>query len=116
MITIDSTTHRSQAHKKRPPEDNPPTAIIFHTGEGDSAADDIHELTHSGKSSHYYVTRKGKIFQFVDDSRRANHAGPNHYLNRPDWDDFSLGVETEHNKKQNWPQVQLDAISALFKH
>jgi len=115
MLDIDGTTHRSKAHRKRPGGDRP-NAIVLHSGEGDSAKADIDTLTHTTSSSHYYVTRKGKIFQFVDDSRRASHTGPTRYLGETGWNDFSLGIETEHNKKQNWPQVQLDAIAALTKH
>lgn len=116
MVDIDATTHRSKAHSNRPAGVRP-DAIVFHTGEGDSAADDINALTKSKKkSSHYYVTRKGKIFQFVDDSQRANHAGPNLYLGSNNWNDFSIGMETEHNQKQDWPEVQLDAIRALLRH
>ncbi len=117
MLTIDRTSHRSKTHGPRPSGDNPPNAIVFHTGEGDSADDDIHELTKSAKaSSHYYVTRKGTVFQFVDDSQRALHAGPTRYLGRADWNDFSVGIETEHRKGQTWPQAQLDAIAELLKH
>lgn len=116
MVDIDTTTHRSKAHGNRP-AGVLANAIVFHTGEGDSAADDISALTKSAKkSAHYYVTRKGKIFQFVDDSQRANHAGPNLYLGTDAWNDFSIGMETEHNHKQDWPQVQLDAIRELLRH
>jgi len=115
MLEIDSTTHRSKAHRKRPGGDRP-NAIVLHSGEGASAAADIDTLTHTTSSSHYYVTRKGKIFQFVDDSRRASHTGPTRYLDEAGWNDFSLGIETEHRKGQTWPQVQLDAIAELTKH
>lgn len=115
MITIDSTSHHSAAQKKRP-GNIAPNAIVLHSGEGASASADIHELTHSpSASSHYYVTRTGKVFQFVDDARRASHTGPTRYLNETGWNDFSLGIETEHRKGQNWPQVQLDAIAELTK-
>ena len=90
MLDIDSTTHRAKAHGTRP-GNIPPNAIVLHSGEGDSAADDINALTKSQKkSSHYYVTRKGKIFQFVADARRAQHTGPTRFLGETGWNDFSL--------------------------
>jgi len=114
MLDIDRTL-RSKAQRKRPGDD-PPNAIVLHSGEGESAANDIDFLTTStSASSHYYVTRKGKVFQFVDDSRRASHTGPTKFLNETGWNDFSLGIETEHLKGQNWPQAQLDAIAELTK-
>jgi hypothetical protein len=116
MVDIDRTL-RSVAQRKRPAGDDPPNAIVLHSGEGASAAADIGFLTTSPKvSSHYYVKRNGKIFQFVDDSRRASHTGPTRYLGRAGWNDFSLGIETEHRKGQTWPQVQLDAMAELTKH
>ncbi|HEU4560229.1 MAG TPA: peptidoglycan recognition family protein [Longimicrobium sp.] len=117
MVAIDTTSHRSRAQRSRPPGGNPPNAIVFHTGEGASASADITELTQSTRaSSHYYVTRAGKIFQFVNDSRRASHAGPTRYLGERNWNDFSIGIETEHRKGQSWPQKQLDAIAELLRH
>lgn len=114
MLEIDSTSFRAKAQRKRP-GDIPPNAIVLHSGEGDSAAADLDTLTTTTSSAHYYVTRKGKVFQLVDDSRRASHTGPTRYLGETGWNDFSLGIETEHNSKQNWPQVQLDAIAELTK-
>jgi len=115
MLDIDRT-RRSKAQRKRPAGDDPPNAIVLHSGEGESAANDIDFLTTStSASSHYYVTRAGKVFQFVDDSRRASHTGPTKFLNETGWNDFSLGIETEHRKGQTWPQKQLDAIAELTK-
>jgi hypothetical protein len=115
MLDIDRTL-RSKAQRKRPAGGDPPNAIVLHSGEGDSAASDISELTTSASASaHYYVTRKGQVFQFVDDSRRASHTGPTKFLGRAGWNDFSLGIETEHHKGQNWPQPQLDAMAELTK-
>jgi hypothetical protein len=114
MLDIDQT-HHAVSQRKRP-GNVPPNAIVLHSGEGASAEADIDFLTTSGSaSSHYYVTRKGKVFQFVDDSQRASHAGTTRYLDEAGWNDFSVGIETEHHKGQTWPQVQLDAIAALTK-
>jgi hypothetical protein len=114
MLDIDQT-HRAVAQRKRP-GNVAPNAIVLHSGEGDSAAADIAFLTTSAEASaHYYVTRKGKVFQFVDDARRASHAGTTRYLDETGWNDFSLGIETEHRKGQTWPQPQLDAIAELTK-
>lgn len=117
MVDIDTTTHHAKLQSARPSGGNPPNAIVLHSGEGASASADIHELTLTKKaSSHYYVTRAGKIFQFVPDDREAFHAGPTRYLGQKDWNGFSLGIETEHRKGQDWPQVQRDAIAELCKH
>lgn len=114
-MEIDSS-RRAKAQRSRPPGGNPPNAIVVHSGEGDSADADIDFLTTSSKaSSHYYVTRAGKVFQFVADSRRASHAGPTRYLGERDWNGFSIGIESEHRKGQSWPQKQRDAIAELLR-
>jgi hypothetical protein len=115
MLEIDSS-RRAVAQRKRP-GNVAPNAIVLHSGEGASAAADIGFLTTSSSaSSHYYVRRNGKILQFVDDARRASHTGPTRYLDETGWNDFSLGIETEHRKGQTWPQVQLDAMAELTRH
>jgi len=113
-LEIDGSIHAVAQRKRK--NGQLPNAIVFHTGEGTASGDISVLTTTTGASSHYYVRRSGKILQFVDDLRRASHAGPTHYLNEKDWNEFSIGIETEHRDGQSWPQAQLDAIAALMKH
>jgi hypothetical protein len=111
---IDVTTKRSPNHG---PRTAAISAIVLHTGEG-TRASDLHELTRTDRpkrvSSHYYVDRAGGILQLVDDAREAWHAGESHYIGSTNWNAFSIGIETEHARGQNWPAVQIDAIRWLI--
>jgi hypothetical protein len=111
---IDVTTKRSPNHG---PRTAAVSAIVLHTGEG-TRASDLHELTRTDRprrvSSHYYVDRAGAILQLVDDHREAWHAGESHYIGSTNWNAFSIGIETEHARGQNWPAVQIDAVRWLI--
>lgn len=113
MTRINRTAHRSPNHEPRP-EDTVINAIVIHSGEG-TRKGDLDELCRRGtkKSAQYYVTRIGEIFELVDETRRAYHAGVSAYLGLDDWNDFSIGIETEHVTGQNWPVAQLQALTWL---
>ena len=46
-------------------------------------------------SSHFMITRKGKIIQFVATEHRAWHAGESSFDERDNCNDFSIGIELE---------------------
>ena len=115
-LAIDSTSYRSPNYDARPA---PPFAIVLHSGEGTKHGD-LATLTNdrvaplNRVSAHYYVDRLGTVYQLVHPDRRAWHAGVSNYLTRSNWNDFSIGVETEHMRGQSWPAVQRAALAELF--
>lgn len=116
-LAIDTTSYRSKNYNERPKGEI--SAIVFHDGEGTKKGDldtlcDNTVPEDDRVSAHYYVDRLGHIYQLVDDSKRAWHAGASSLLGRTNWNDFSIGVESEHKKGQNWPQVQVQALHDLF--
>jgi|TARA_B110000483_G_C18050091_1_gene486137 AmpD protein len=46
-------------------------------------------------SSHFLITRRGALIQFVPIHKRAWHAGLSNYKGRKDCNDFSVGIELE---------------------
>ena len=94
--------------------------IVLHSSDGREAGD-IATLTGNKVSSNYYVTRAGKVFQFVKDKDTAFHAGavfkPKFFSNAA-----TLGIEQEHfdpdikagrPKNENWPDAQIKAVAEL---
>ena len=74
-LSID-TDYNAQAgsyHAGRP-GDGKIQGIVLHSSDGRESGD-INTLTTGGVSSHYYVTRDGRIYQFVNDQDTAYHAG-----------------------------------------
>lgn len=112
MLDIDSTSYRSPNQSSRI------EAIVLHTTEG-SFQGDLDWLVNSrgqaAVSCHYYVSRAGGIYQLVDDERAAWHAGASSYAGRANWNRFSLGVELEHKRGQDWPSVQRTRSAVLCR-
>jgi AmpD protein len=46
-------------------------------------------------SSHLFVSRRGRVAQFVPFDRRAWHAGTSAWRGRPGCNDFAIGIELE---------------------
>lgn len=114
--SIDSTSHRSPNFDDRP-AGTAIRAAVLHTGEGTEAGD-LGELTTPGtkKSAHYYVTRRGDIYELVPPEQRAWHAGESLYAGLRNWNDFAIGIESEHKRGQDWPAPQRAAFKALCEY
>jgi hypothetical protein len=90
--------------------------IVMHSSDGTEKGD-INTLRGGDPShqvsSHYYVARDGKIYQFVNDQDTAWHAGQT-VDNSRYGNSATIGIEQEHiDGKQDWPQVQVDAAAKL---
>lgn len=91
--------------------------IILHSSDGRESGD-INQLTQGGVSSHYYVTRSGKIYQFVDEKDTAYHAGK---TVGPYNNSNTVGIEQEHfdpggqggQEGEDWPDAQVQATARL---
>lgn len=46
-------------------------------------------------SSHFFITRRGKLLQFVSCDHRAWHAGTSSFRGQSNCNDFSIGIEIE---------------------
>lgn len=120
-ITIDSTSYRSPNYSDRPSGvSGRISAIVLHDGEGTKRSDLERLLDDSipeknRVSAHYYVDRAGNAYELVDPRFEAWHAGASDYQMRSNWNTFSIGIETEHKRGQNWPQVQKDALAELCR-
>jgi N-acetyl-anhydromuramyl-L-alanine amidase AmpD len=94
--------------------------IVLHSSDGREAGD-IATLTSDDVSSHYYVTRSGKIFRLVDDADTAFHAGR---VTRKKFfsNAVTIGIEQEHfdpdpgagrPNNEDWPEEQLEKVAQL---
>jgi N-acetyl-anhydromuramyl-L-alanine amidase AmpD len=107
--------HYKQAKKFTIGRVNTIQSIILHSTDGREQGD-IETLTGPKVSVHWYVTRTGKIYHFVDNTDTAFHAGrvsSTKYSNAA-----SLGIEQEHfdpdpqaghPNNENWPDAQIEA-------
>jgi AmpD protein len=64
-------------------------------------------------SAHFYITRTGELWQFVDCDQRAWHAGQSQYRGRTDCNDDSIGIELEGLEGGPFEIAQYEALSNL---
>ena len=70
-------------------------------------------------SAHYLVDRDGSIYNLVDESKRAWHAGLGSWAGLDDINSRSIGIEivnvglTEDGKREPFPMAQIDAVIKL---
>ncbi len=65
-------------------------------------------------SSHFLITRKGALIQFVPTDKRAWHAGISSYKGRENCNDFSIGIELEGCDDEEFEQQQYKSLSKLI--
>ena len=108
-----------QAHSYRTGRHQSIQSIILHSTDGREEGD-IATLTGQTVSVHWYITRTGKIYHFVQDKDTAYHAG---HTSKPKWsNDASIGIEQEHfdpgashafPNGEDWPDVQIQVAANL---
>jgi N-acetyl-anhydromuramoyl-L-alanine amidase len=64
-------------------------------------------------SSHFYIERSGKLWQFVSADDRAWHAGQSSFMGRDNCNDFSVGVELEGLEGQVFEPAQYESLALL---
>ncbi|NYT65945.1 N-acetylmuramoyl-L-alanine amidase [Alcaligenaceae bacterium] len=78
-------------------------------------------LSEHNVSSHYLITDhpQPKVYELVDESRRAWHAGVSQWFDRTDLNSASIGVEIVNPGKEDgqwapYPQAQVDTLITLL--
>ena len=64
-------------------------------------------------SSHFFISRTGKLWQFVSCNDRAWHAGESVYRGRSQCNDDSIGIELEGLEGNTFESPQYDTLSSL---
>lgn len=89
----------------------PISAIILHSTDGREQGD-IETLTRGPVSVHWYVTRSGDVWHFVDDADTAYHVGQADA--EPHRNGRTIGIEQEHiDGKDDWPDAQLASVAMI---
>ena len=108
-----------QARNYLPGRSRPVQNIVLHASNG-TERDDIAYFTTSAVSAHWYVTRDGRYYQFIDNADTAYHVGKaisTLYSNAA-----TVGIEHEHldpdpaasrKTNQDWPEAQILASADL---
>ena len=65
-------------------------------------------------SSHFLITRKGALIQFVPTHKRAWHAGISSHKGKENCNDFSIGIELEGCDDEEFEKPQYQSLSRLI--
>jgi N-acetylmuramoyl-L-alanine amidase len=76
---------------------------------------DIFENPASKVSSHYLIGRDGSLHQFVDESKRAWHAGISSWRNMDKLNDYSIGIELDNDGEENFSKPLMETLFTLCK-
>src|SRR5690606_7815933 len=95
--------------------------VLHYTATGNEASLKI--LSQQNVSSHYLITSAPEplVYQLVDESRRAWHAGNSEWFGRTDMNSGSIGIEiVNHGRKDDgtwepYTAAQIAVVSALLK-
>lgn len=96
-----------------------PNYVMIHHTAQDSLQQTINTF-HSekaGVSSHYIISRDGKIVQMINDLYRAHHAGAGKWGNDTDLNSSSIGIELDNNGTSDyWPEEQINSLIKLLDY
>ena len=98
-----------------------PDMIVLHYTGMTSADAALERLTDAASkvSSHYLVFEDGRIFQLVEEARRASHAGVSSWEGETDNNSRSVGIEIANPGHDfgypDFPTVQIEAVIALCR-
>jgi N-acetylmuramoyl-L-alanine amidase len=92
--------------------------IVIHATLQDSADESLDTLrsrnANGRVSAHYLVGRDGRIYQLVDEARRAWHAGGGRWGTITDLNSASIGIELDNNGTNGFPAAQVHALIVLL--
>ena len=130
----DGVQHLVSPHFNERPQGVDPTLVVLHCislPPGCFATGDVAELflgtldvTKDSRladlaglrvSSHFFIARDGKVFQFVSCNDRAWHAGVSSFMGHDNCNDFSIGIELEGTDSTPFQKEQYKALCVLLK-
>lgn len=94
-----------------------PNFVVIHHTAQDSLEQTLKTFTiaRTAVSSHYVVSRDGKVVQMVNDYLRAQHAGAGKWGNESDMNSASIGIEMDNNGTTDvWTDAQINSLCALL--
>ncbi len=93
-----------------------PNLVVIHHTSDDTVEQALDVLTHPVRqvSAHYVVSRAGRIYQLVDERRRAWHAGVSRWGADTDVNSSSIGIELDNTGDEPFADAQVDALLALL--
>lgn len=93
-----------------------PNYVIIHHTAQENVDQTIHTFTqpHTKVSSHYVISRDGRVYQMLNDYLRGWHAGLSKWGSLTDLNSVSLGIELDNNGKEPFAEAQINSLITLL--
>jgi len=97
-------------------DDRRPEFVVIHHTSNETAAEALAVLTDPKRevSAHYLIGRDGRIYQLVDERKRAWHAGAGRWGGDADVNSSSIGIELDNDGAEPFADGQIAALLALL--
>jgi N-acetylmuramoyl-L-alanine amidase len=94
-----------------------PNYVILHDTTSNNAERALKTLTDPARelSAHYLISRDGTLYQLVDESRRAWHAGASYWGGNTDLNSGSIGIELDNTGDEPYAEAQVMRLLDLLK-
>lgn len=94
-----------------------PNYVILHHTTNRSVDRALATLTSPQRevSSHYLIGRDGRLYQLVDEERRAWHAGESYWRGNTDLNSASIGIELDNTGSEPFPEAQILRLLDLLR-
>lgn len=96
-----------------------PMIIVLHATEQKSvqqSLDTLRSANRGGKvSAHYLIGDDGHVYQLVDDSKRAWHAGGGSWGTITDLNSASIGIEIDNERGEAYTDAQIASVIRLLE-
>lgn len=93
-----------------------PNYVILHDTSNDNIERPLKTLTDPARevSAHYLIGRDGTLYQLVDDSRRAWHAGQSYWGGLTDLNSASIGIELDNTGEEPYAEALIVRLLELL--
>lgn len=93
-----------------------PSLVVIHHTSDNTAEEALRTLTNPARkvSSHYLISRDGRLFQLVDELSRAWHAGESYWSGSEDVNSASIGIELDNNGREPYAEPMIAALLQLL--
>jgi N-acetylmuramoyl-L-alanine amidase len=97
-------------------DDRRPQFVIIHHTSNETAEQALAVLRDPVRevSAHYLVGRDGRVYQLVDERKRAWHAGASRWGGDADVNSSSIGIEMDNDGMEPYPEPQIASLLALL--
>ena len=94
-----------------------PNYVILHQTTNNTVEKALGTLTDPQRnvSAHYLIGRDGAIFQLVDESARAWHAGESWWGGTTDLNSASIGIELDNTGEEEFAEPQIASLLSLLE-